>query len=90
MLQPSSPIARPAKPVSTDQLRELITDIDLQVKLKRVKDYTSLRDAEIDSLDFYNLILAIEEAYGIVVPSDDLGKVNTLDNIAKYLNERLP
>lgn len=90
MPQPSTSIARPAKPVSTDQLRELVTDNDLKVKLKRIKDRASLKDAGVDSLDYYNLILSIEDAYGIVVPSDNLEELNTLDKLAKYLNERLP
>jgi acyl carrier protein len=90
MLQPSTSIARPAKPVSTDQLRKLIASIDTGLNLNKLKDTTRFVDAEADSLDFFNLVIALEEAYKITIPDSDLGKVDTLDRLAKYLNERLP
>jgi acyl carrier protein len=89
MLQPSTTIARPAKPVTTDQLRELIAGTDTGLNFKKLKDTTRFVDAEADSLDFFNLIIAIQEAYDITIPDSDLGEVNTLEMLAKYLNERL-
>jgi acyl carrier protein len=90
MLQPSTSIARPAKHVSTNQLRELIAGNDTGLNLKKLKDTTRFVDAGADSLDFFNLIITIQEAYEITIPDHDLGEVNTLDKLAKYLNQRLP
>lgn len=90
MLQPSTSVASPSKPVSTDQLRILISGTDTGLNLKKLKDTTRFVDAGADSLDFFNLIVAIQEAYKITIPDNDLGKVNTLNKLAKYLNEKLP
>jgi acyl carrier protein len=90
MLQPSTSLPRPALPVTTAQLREIMAGIDTVLDLDKLKDTTRFLDAGADSLDFYNLIVAIEETYGIVIPDADLNKVNTLYKLASYLNERLP
>ncbi len=90
MSQLSDSIPRLTPPVSTDQLRELITGNDTMIDPKKLKDTVSFLDAGADSLDFFNLIVAIQEAYGITIPDSDLSQVNTLDKLARYLNARLP
>lgn len=90
MTQASASPRRPTPPVSTTELREVIAGIDTMIKFSELKDNTPFRDASADSLDFFNLVLAVEDAYGIKIPSDHLGQVNTLDSLAIYLNERLP
>lgn len=89
MAQASSPPPRRMAPVSTAELRELIARVDTVADLKKLTDTTRFRDAGADSLDFYNLIVAIEEEFGITIDDSDLEEVNTLEKLAKYLNERL-
>jgi acyl carrier protein len=89
LAQASSPPPRRTAPVSTAELRELIARIDTVADLKKLTDTTRFRDAGADSLDFYNLIVAIDEEYGITIDDSDLEQVNTLEKLAKYLNERL-
>jgi acyl carrier protein len=86
----SAPVHHATRPVTTAQLRELLAAVEMPVKLNQLKDKTLFKDAGADSLDFFNLIVAVEDAYGIIIPSDHLGQVNTLDGLARYLNERLP
>jgi acyl carrier protein len=90
MAPQSAPVHRATRPVSTAQLRELLTTIEMPVKLNQLKDKTLFKDAGADSLDFFNLIVAVEDAYGITIPSDHLSLVNTLNGLAHYLNDRLP
>jgi acyl carrier protein len=89
MAQASAPLPRRTVPVSTAELRELVAGIDTVADLKKLKEETPFQDAGADSLDVFNLIVAVEDTYGIVVPSDHLGQVNTLAKLANYLNERL-
>lgn len=89
MAKPYSSLHRQTPPVSSAQLRELIAGIDTRIKFKELKDNTPFQDAGADSLDVFNLVLAIEETYGITISSDQLSQVNTLDKLALYLNERL-
>jgi acyl carrier protein len=89
MAQASAPLPRRTSLISTAELRELIARVDTVADLKKLTDTTRFRDAGADSLDFYNLIVAIEEEYGVTIADSDLGEVNTLEKLAKYLNERL-
>jgi acyl carrier protein len=89
MPQSTDSNSRPTSPVSTDQLRDIIVANDTVIDLKMLKNTTPFRDAGADSLDFFNLILAIQEAYGITIPDDDLSQVNTLEKLACYINEKL-
>lgn len=42
-------------------------------------------DLGMDSLDEIEFIMSVEDAYGIDIPSDDLGSVTTLNRFADYL-----
>jgi acyl carrier protein len=88
--QSSASPPHPTPPVSAAQLREFIVGIDTRIDLKKLTDETPFQDAGADSLDVFNLIVVVEDAYAIVIPSGDLSQVNTLDKLARYLNERLP
>jgi acyl carrier protein len=80
----------PATRVSAAQVRQIIASIDTKIDIPKLKDQTRFRDAGADSLDFFNIIIAIEDAYGVVIPSEDLRLTNTLEKMAEYLNSRLP
>jgi acyl carrier protein len=89
MSQLSDPLPRPTLPVTSAQLRQLIGGIDTRINLKQLKDNTPFRDAGADSFDLFTIILAVQDAYAIVIPDGDIGNVNTLDNMAKYINGKL-
>jgi len=67
----------------------LIAGLDTVVKFRELKDDTPFGKAGADSLDVFNIVIAVEDRYGIAIPSDRLGSVNTLGKMAGYLNERL-
>jgi acyl carrier protein len=89
MPQTSSSPHSSASPVSPAQLREFIAGIDTLIDLKKLEDDTPFRDAGADSLDFFTLVIAIQETYGITIADNDIGKATTLAKLANYLNERL-
>jgi acyl carrier protein len=45
--------------------------------------------ADIDSMDFLNLVIGLHEVSGIDIPEDDYQKLSTLTNILSYLEERV-
>lgn len=44
---------------------------------------------DIDSMDFMNFVIALDEAIGVDVPEADYGKLSTLDACVDYLAGRL-
>ena len=65
-----------------NKLSKLIT---LETGYERVTPETTLEDLGIDSLEFLALIRAVEEGFGVEIPTDDLVKLQTVNDIAAYL-----
>ena len=42
-------------------------------------------DLEADSLDLFELVMALEEEYNIEIPSEDLAQLNTVADVMNYL-----
>jgi acyl carrier protein len=45
---------------------------------------------DIDSFDFLNFLIGLDEALGVEIPEADYGQLVSLDDIVNYLAERLP
>jgi acyl carrier protein len=45
---------------------------------------------EIDSYDFLQFLIALNKRLGVEVPEADYGKLQTLDDLAAYLRQRVP
>lgn len=44
-------------------------------------------DLEIDSLDLFELAMALEEEFGIEIPSEDLEHLTCIEEVAKYIED---
>ena len=53
-----------------------------------VNEASFLDDLGADSLDLVELIMAIEEEYGIEIPDDDAEKIQTIQDAITYIEER--
>lgn len=42
-------------------------------------------DLKTDSLDLFEMVMALEEAYGIEIPTDDLGQLETVADVISYI-----
>ena len=45
-------------------------------------------DLGADSLDLFELVMALEEEYGVEIPSEDLEKIKTVGDIIEYLKSK--
>lgn len=45
-------------------------------------------DLGADSLDLFELVMALEEEYGIEIPSEDLDRILTVADVINYLKEK--
>ena len=61
------------KEIVADQLGIDEDDIKLESNFKE--------DLEADSLDLFELVMALEEEYGVEIPSEDLEKIVTVNDI---------
>lgn len=63
---------------------------ELGVKEKEVKpESIFIEDLGADSLDTVELIMALEEEFGIEIPDDDAEKAKTVGDVITYIDESL-
>ncbi len=76
-----------------EQIEEKVIDIvckQLAAEKSKVKPETSfVNDLGADSLDTVELVMEVEETFGISVPDEDATKIQTVKDIVDYIEKRL-
>ena len=68
-----------------EKLTAIIADT-LSVEEDIIKEETSLKeDLDADSLDFVELVMNIEENFGVCIDEEDTAKIKTVQDILDYL-----
>ncbi|MFH1995676.1 MAG: acyl carrier protein [Candidatus Omnitrophota bacterium] len=74
--------------VSQDRIKEIIAE-QLGVKKEEVTDSAKfVDDLGADSLDTVELVMALEEEFGIEIPDEDAEKMGTVGDAMKYIGEK--
>lgn len=68
------------KEIIADQLGVSEDEVTLEASFKE--------DLEADSLDLFELVMALEEEYDVEIPSDDLAELNTVGDVINYLKDK--
>lgn len=80
--------------MTEDDLRQTIVDeignIAPEADAGAVPDDVDLREAlDLDSMDIFNLVIALSQRFAIDIPDVDAPRLTTLGGGAAYLRERL-
>jgi acyl carrier protein len=68
---------------------EVLGGIAPEMRIEDVPDDADLRrELDLDSLDFLNLIVGIDQAAGVHIPEDHYAKLTTLSGCVSYLTAR--
>lgn len=71
-----------------EKLVEILKE-QLNLDGKDIKPESSFKeDLEVDSLDLFELVMAIEDEFGVEIPSEDLEKLTTIQSVMDYLKEK--
>ena len=77
-----------AKEEIFDKLKELVVD-QLGVEEDEVTmEATMQDDLGADSLDLVDLVMSVEEEFGVKVADEDLENIKTVGDIVNYIDER--
>ena len=70
-----------------DKIKEFIIE-QLQVEESEIEMDTDLmKDLSADSLDAVQIIMAIEDEYGIEIPDEEAEKIQTVGDLVRYVEE---
>ena len=69
-----------------EKLKQIVAEI-LSVDPRELTEETNfIDDLCADSLDLFELTMALEDEYGIEIPSEDLEKIVTVGDVVEYVN----
>ena len=71
-----------------EKVKELIEE---KLNLEGVEitlDSKFKEDLEVDSLDLFELVMALEDEFGIEIPTEDLEKIATVGDIIEYIESK--
>lgn len=71
-----------------EKIKKIIAD-QLNIEEDTILSESSLKDdLGADSLDLFEVVMALEEEFEIEIPTEDLASVNTVDDIVNYLKDK--
>jgi len=71
------------------KVKDIISE-QLGVKKEEIKQESSfIDDLGADSLDTVEVVMALEEEFGIEIPDEDAEKITTVGEAVKYIEDKL-
>lgn len=71
-----------------EKMKEIIAE-QLSVDISEIGLETSFKDdLGADSLDLFELVMALEEEYDVEIPSEDLANIATVEDVINYLKDK--
>ena len=68
-----------------EKIKEMVAE-NLGVDAGSITEESSFKDdLGADSLDLFELVMALEEEYDIEIPTEDLEQIATIGDVVKYL-----
>lgn len=70
-----------------EKIREMVAE-NLGIEADTITEKSSFKDdLGADSLDLFELVMALEEEFGIEIPTEELEKIETVGDVIKYVEE---
>ena len=71
-----------------ERIKEIVAE-SLGTEAGTLTESTSFKeDLGADSLDLFELVMALEEEYGLEIPAEELSDVETVGDIIEYLKNK--
>ncbi len=71
-----------------EKMKELIAD-QLGMEAEEITEKSSFKeDLGADSLDLFELVMALEDEYSVEIPSEDLQEMITVGDVVAYLKSK--
>ena len=72
-----------------EKVKEIVAE-SLNVEESTLSEATSFKeDLGADSLDLFEMVMALEEEFEVEIPTEDLENIKTIGDVESYLQNRL-
>ena len=72
-----------------EKVREIICDQMEIDEGKVTMDTDIINDLDADSLDIVDLVMSLEDEYGLEMPDEEVEKIKTVGDVVRYIEERI-
>lgn len=70
-----------------ERIKEIVSE-NLGIDTAQITEESSFKDdLGADSLDIFEMVMALEDEYEIEIPTEDLEKIMTIGDVINYINE---
>ena len=70
-----------------ERIKEIVSE-NLGVDAAQITEESSFKDdLGADSLDIFEMVMALDDEYEIEIPTEDLEKITTVGDVINYINE---
>jgi acyl carrier protein len=80
--------------MSRDEVMQKVREhlsTELEVPAERIEEGTRFReDLDADSLDLYELVMELEDVYGVKVSEEEAAQIETVGQAVDFVLERVP
>ena len=74
--------------IMSEKMKSIIAE-QLNIDASEITLESSFKDdLNADSLDLFEMVMALEDNYGVEIPSEDLEKLLTVGDVVNYLKEK--
>lgn len=75
--------------ITIEQIKTAISDNAPDINIDDIPQDAKLKDNDIDSLDFFNIVLDLQTLSGIdEIPDEDIDQLDTINSIYKYFEDK--
>lgn len=72
---------------TTEKVKEIIAN-QLSVALDKIKDDTNIaEELGADSLDLVEILMSLEDEFGVSIPDEAIPTIKTINDIVKFIEE---
>ena len=71
-----------------EKLQNIIAEVLNVDRDEITPETTFVDDLGADSLDLFELVMALEEEYDVEIPSEDLANIATVEDVINYLKDK--
>ena len=80
--------SRKENKIMLEKVKEIVAE-SLNVEESTLSETTSLKeDLGADSLDLFEMVMALEEEFEVEIPNEDLENIKTIGDVESYLQSR--
>jgi len=72
----------------TKKIKKVIA-LQLVIEEEEIKETTTFSDLGIDSLEIFEIIMALEDEFDIEIPNEDVENIKNIDDIIKYIKSKV-